>query len=172
MVSSFALLQDNRTDDPEELKEVLEELEFQVFRMQDNLKEIAKRSKVLGIDQTKEDKWVIVYTSEDENSCKIMLNDCESSYKGQWDFSIHATFTDQNSIHIGDIKGPANKGFGSICIDYLKEVAKGQNIPVITGDIAERDWNHVDRLVHFYEKHDFEVEIDYDEKAGEIVWRA
>lgn len=172
MSSSFVLVENNCTDDPEELKEELEDLEFQVFRMQDNLKEIAKRSKVLGIDQTKENKWVIVYTPDDGNSCKIMLNDCETSYKGHWDFSIQATFSDQNSIHIGDIKGPTNKGYGSICIDYLKELALVQNIPVIKGDIAERDWNHLDRLVHFYKKHDFEVMIDYEEKIGGIVWRA
>ncbi|PGT82340.1 hypothetical protein [Bacillus sp. AFS040349] len=161
---------DQRSDNPEELKEELEDLEFQVFRMQDNLKEIAKRSKVLGVDQTKEDKLVIVYTPEDEQSCKIMLCDCETSYKGKWDFSIHATYIDDETIHIGDIKGPANKGYGSICMDYLKELAIEQNIPKITGDIAKRDWDHVDRLVHFYEKHDFHVEINYDHKSGEIMW--
>ncbi|WP_226668343.1 hypothetical protein [Metabacillus litoralis] len=161
---------DSRTNDPEELKEELEDLEFQVFRLQDNLKEIAKKSKVLGVDQTKDDKLVIVYTPEDDQSCKIMLCDCESSYRGNWDFSIHATFADDKTIHIGDIKGPANKGYGSICMDYLKELATQQNIPKITGDIAKRDWDHVERLVHFYEKHDFNVEVDYEDQSGEIKW--
>ncbi|APH05592.1 hypothetical protein [Bacillus weihaiensis] len=166
----FKLLEDNqRTNDPEELKEELEDLEFQVFRMQDNLKEIAKKSKVLGVDQTKEDKMVIVYTP-DESSCKIMLCDCETAYKGQWDFSIQATLADEETIHIGDIKGPANKGYGSICMDYLKDLAIEQNIPKITGDIAKRDWDHVERLVHFYQKHNFYVEIDYDRQYGEIKW--
>lgn len=160
----------HRSDNPEQLKEELEDLEFQVFRMQDNLKEIAKKSKVLGVDQTKDDKLVIVYTPEDDQHCKIMLCDCETSYKGKWDFSIHATFSDENTIHIGDIKGPANKGYGSICMDYLKEIAIEQNIPKITGDIAERDWEHVDRLVHFYKKHNFLVEVDYEDKSGEIKW--
>ncbi|MGM7720034.1 hypothetical protein [uncultured Metabacillus sp.] len=162
------LEKDSRT--PAELKEELEELEIQVFRLQDNLKEIAKKSKVLGVDHAKDDKLVIVYTPEDSQSCKIMLSDCESSYNGQWDFSIHATYTEDNKIHIGDIKGPANRGYGSICMDYLKELAVEQNIPEITGDIAERDWDHVDRLVHFYEKHNFEVDIDYQDKSGEIKW--
>lgn len=147
-----------------------EELQFQLFRMQDNLKEIAKRWKVVGIDQTKEDKWVVVYAQNDGDSCKVMLNDCETAYRGKWDFSIHATYSDDHAIHIGDIKGPANKGYGSICMNYLKEIAKDQNIPTITGDIAKRDWDHVDRLVHFYEKHDFKVNIDYEEQAGEIEW--
>lgn len=147
-----------------------EELEFQLFRMQDNLKDIAKRWQVVGIDQTKEDNWVVVYAQNDGDSCKVMLNDCESAYRGTWDFSIHATYKDDKAIHIGDIKGPANKGYGSICMNYLKEFAKDQNIPYITGDIAKRDWDHVDRLVHFYEKHDFKVRINYDMQAGKIEW--
>ncbi|MBX4373243.1 hypothetical protein K4G95_23640, partial [Mycobacterium tuberculosis] len=70
-----------------------EELQFQLYRMQDNLKEIAKRWKVVGIDQTKEDKWVVVYAQNDGDSCKVMLNDCETAYRGKWDFSIHATYS-------------------------------------------------------------------------------
>ena len=155
---------------PVELKEDLENLEFQLFRMQDNLREIAKDGQVVGIEQTKEDKWVIVSAVDDGNLCKVMLNDCEKAYKGTWDFSIQATYSDDNRIHIADIKGPANKGFGSICMKYLKEIAKEQNIPYITGDIAERDWNHVNRLIHFYEKHHFQVTVDEETKSGEIKW--
>lgn len=161
---------DHRSNNPDELKEELEDLEFQVFRMQDNLKEIAKKSKVLGVDQSKDENLVIVYTPEDDQSCKIMLCDCETSYKGKWDFSIQATYSDENTIHIGDIKGPADKGYGSICMDYLKELAIEQNIPKITGDIAERDWDHVDRLVHFYKKNDFHVKVNNKNKSGEIIW--
>ena len=166
-ISVFAAEEETR--DKEELKRDLEKTEFQLFRMQDNMKEIAKQWQVIGIDQTKDDNWVIVYTDQDEHSCKIMLNDCESAYRGAWDFSIHAKYEDENTIFIGDIKGPENKGYGSICMDFLKEVAKDQNIQYITGDIAERDWDHVDRLVHFYEKHNFEVKLNEEKKCGEIV---
>ncbi|MGO4886839.1 hypothetical protein ACJ2A9_03695 [Anaerobacillus sp. MEB173] len=156
--------------DKHELKQELEELEFQVFRMQENLKEIAKKWQVMGIDQTNEEKWVIVYSYDDGNLCKIMLCDCETPFQGTWDFSIQATYSDENQIHIGDIKGEENKGYGSICMDYLKEVAFEQNIQYITGDLAKRDWDHLDRLVHFYEKHNFQVDIDHKDKSGEIVW--
>jgi len=165
-------LVENETEEksPNELQKDLVDLEFQLFRMQENIKEISKKSQVIGIDQTKEDKWVIVSAEDDGTQCKIMINDCETAYKGEWDFSIHAIYSDEDKIHIGDIKGPANKGYGSICMNYLKDIAKEQNIPYITGDIAKRDWDHVDRLIYFYEKHDFDVEIDYKEKSGEIVW--
>lgn len=168
------LLSSSRTENEamskHELKESLDELEFQVFRMRENLKKIAKKCQIIGIEQTKEEKWVVLYTEDDGNTCKIMLNDCETAYKGKWDFSIQGEYLDDRTIHIGDIKGPANKGFGSICMKYLKDFARDQNIPLITGDIVERDWNHVDRLEHFYIKHNFRVNIDHDNKSGKIEW--
>ncbi|RLQ95380.1 GNAT family protein [Falsibacillus albus] len=171
-MSIFAeALVDQQEKSKSELKEEIDQLEIQMFRMQQSMKEIAKKWDVLGIDQTKEDNWVIVYAQNDGNQCKVMVNDCETRFDGVWDFSIHATFSEEETIHIGDIKGPANKGYGSICMKHLKEIARDQNIPVITGDIAKRDWDHVDRLIHFYEKHDFEVEIDNSSQSGEIVWK-
>ncbi|WP_096200641.1 GNAT family N-acetyltransferase [Bacillus sp. FJAT-45350] len=155
--------------DKEEILKDKEELEFQLYRMQDNMKEIAKKHQVLGIDQTNDDKWVIVSVFDDGYSCKVMLNDCETAYRGSWDFSIQAVYSDDNTIHIGDIKGEENKGYGSICMNFLKDVAREQNIQYIKGDIAKRDWDHLDRLVHFYEKHNFDVSIDYSKQAGEIV---
>ncbi len=72
-----------------------------------------------------------------------MLTDCESSFSGKWNFSIQAQFENDETIHITDIKG----------------------------DIAKRDWDHVERLIHFYEKHDFEIEIDYSIQSGELKWQ-
>jgi len=164
------LVDENDSKDPKELKQDLAELEFQLFRMQENIKEISKAKQVIGIDQTKDEKWVIVSAEDDGNQCKIMVNDCETPYNGQWDFALQAVYKDEDNIHIGDIKGPANKGYGSICINYLKDLARDQNIPYITGDIAERDWDHVDRLIYFYEKHDFRVELDNCDRSGEIIW--
>lgn len=154
-----------------ELEEELEDLEFQMFRMQDNLKKIAKKWQVIGVEQAKDSNWVIIYTSDDGDTCKIMLNECASSFKGMWDFSIQAQYSCENKIHIGDIKGPENKGYGSICINYLKQLAKDYNIEYITGDIAKRDWGHKDRLIHFYKKHNFKVKVDNQSKSGEIEWR-
>ncbi|WP_100408113.1 hypothetical protein [Bacillus solitudinis] len=159
-----------KEQEPELLKQNLEELEFQVFRMQENLKEIAKQAQVLGIEQTKEEKWVIVYLIDDGRTCKIMLNECESAYRGVWDFTIQAKYVGTHTIFIGDIKGEENKGYGSICINYLKEHAKSQNIQYISGDIAKRDWNHLDRLIHFYQKHRFHIEIDRKTQSGTILW--
>ncbi|WP_429875935.1 hypothetical protein [Fictibacillus sp. NRS-1165] len=145
-------------------------LEFQVLRMQNDLKQIAKKWDILGVEQTKDEHLTIVYKLENKHQCKIMLNDCSTSFQGIWDFSIDAIYEDSDSIFIGDIRGPANRGYGSICIQYLQELAKDQNIPYIRGDIAPRDWDHVNRLVHFYEKHHFSVHLDEESKSGKIVW--
>ncbi|MCD8509046.1 MAG: hypothetical protein LRY73_03615 [Bacillus sp. (in: Bacteria)] len=156
--------------DKEEVIEELEDLEMQVYRMRENMKEIAKESQILGIDQTKEDKWVIVYAKDDGNVCRVMLHDCETPYRGHWDFSIHAQYADDYVIHIEDIRGDENRGFGSICMKFLKEHAMEQNVQYITGKLVERDWGHIDRLKHFYKKHNFQVEVEDDEKYGEIFW--
>ncbi|ARK30719.1 GNAT family N-acetyltransferase [Halalkalibacter krulwichiae] len=163
---------DSIKKDPEELEQNLEELEFQVFRMQENMKEIAKRWQILGIEQTIKEKWVIVSIVDDGHVCKIMLNDCESAFRGSWDYSIQAKYENQSTIFIGDIKGEENKGYGSICMDYLKEHAQEQNVQYIKGDLAKRDFDHLDRLIHFYEKHDFDVEVDYEDQSGEIIWNS
>ncbi len=155
--------------DPEILEQNLEELEFQLFRMQENLKEIAKKWQVIGIERTRNEKWVIVSMFDDGHQCKIMLNQCEAAYRDVWDFSIQAQYTDPFTIHIGDIKGEENKGYGSICMKYLKEHAKNQNVHFIKGDLAKRDWDHLDRLIHFYEKHDFKIEIDHENHCGSIT---
>nr|WP_285874144.1 hypothetical protein [Halalkalibacter oceani] len=147
-------------------------MEFQLFRMQENMKEIAKRWKVIGIEPTNEEEWVIVSMVDDGHLCKIMLNQCNTADRGKWDFSIQAQYETPHTIHIGDIKGQENRGFGSICMKYLKDHAKAQNVQYIKGDLAKRDWDHIDRLIHFYEKHHFEVEVDYENLNGSIVWRA
>ncbi|UTR09744.1 hypothetical protein MM300_17910 [Evansella sp. LMS18] len=154
----------------EELIEEIENLEYQVFRMQENMKEISKRGKVLGIEMTKEEKWVIVYAVEDKHVCKINIHDCETPYQGHWDFSIQASYTGDSEIHIDDIRGEENKGLGSVGMKFLQEHAREHNIQFITGVIAERDWGHLNRLVHFYNKHDFYVEVDETQKKGKIYW--
>ncbi|MBD5018759.1 hypothetical protein GUF50_04770, partial [Xanthomonas citri pv. citri] len=85
-----------------------------------NMKDLSKDAKVLGIDQSKHDEWMIVSSIDDGQTCKIMLTDCKTAYRGKGCFSLVASYKD-DAIHIGDIKGPPNHGFGSICMKYLKD---------------------------------------------------
>lgn len=153
-----------------ELFDETREMEIQMLRLQDNIKEVAKKARILGIEQTKNGEWVIVYFSKQKRSWKIKIKDCESAYLGHWDFCMETIFTKNHTFHIADIKGPENRGYGSICMQYLKDMAIEENASLVTGDIAERDWDHLDRLVHFYQKNNFKVSVDEDHKCGELEW--
>ncbi len=168
-VMDLSILQETAKD-VKTLEQELQQLQFQMYRMQENMKDISKKAKIIGIDQAKEDEWMIVSAIESADTCKIMLSDCEKAFRGQSDFSLIAEYPEEGKIHIADIKGPPDNGYGSICMKHLKEIAREQNIPVITGDLVKRDWNHVDRLIHFYEKHQFDVQINWKEQSGEIYW--
>lgn len=163
-----AFLEENKSKD--KIKDELDKLEIQLFRMRQNIKEIAKKWEIVSIDQTNDFNWVVIYADKGKEACQIMLHDCDAAFRGKWNAAIQANYKDGNTIHIADIKGEQNKGYGSILMNHLKEVAQEENCQYITGDIVERDFDHVNRLRHFYSKHNFDVEIDHEEQSGEIVW--
>ncbi|WP_042220490.1 N-acetyltransferase [Oceanobacillus manasiensis] len=154
----------------DELKEELDSLEIQLHRMQNNMKEIAKKSEIISIDQANEEQWVIIYADKGKKNCQVMLHECTKPYRGDWDSAIQAEFRSDSTLHIADIKGVQNKGFGSVLMKHLKEIAREENMQFITGDIVERDFDHVNRLKHFYRKHHFNIKIDHEHLSGEIVW--
>ena len=67
-----------------------------------------------------------------------------------------------------------NQGLGSMLLNALLDIAKKRNIRCITGEISRVDIGHIERLVHFYEKHNFEVILCTDSadvyKIGDLVW--
>ncbi|WP_102347561.1 hypothetical protein [Bacillus sp. Marseille-P3661] len=146
------------------------EMENQLLRMQDNIKEIAKKAEILGIEQTKEEKWVIVYSLMQKRSLKILIKDCETAYLGKWDFCMETIIKKDHTIFIADIKGPENYGYGTICMKYLKDIAIQQNMALIYGELAERDWGHLGRLIRFYKKNRFKIQLYENEKYGKIEW--
>ncbi len=163
-----AFLEDTRSKD--DIKQELDTLEIQLFRMRENIRKIAQNAEVIGIDQTNQDEWVVVYVYRDANMCQLMLHNCSKPYKGDWQTAIQAEYKAGQRLHIADIKGMQNKGYGSVLMKHLKEEARKDNIPFITGDIVKRDFDHVERLKHFYHKHSFEVNIDHQAQCGDIVW--
>ncbi|WP_099156571.1 hypothetical protein [Virgibacillus ndiopensis] len=165
-----AFLENENEKDKHELKNELDTLEMQLYRMQNNIKKIAKKWDIVSIDQARNEQWVIIYVDKKEETCQLMLHDCDSPYRGKWDSAIQAEYKNDRTIHIADIKGEENKGYGSILMKHLKELAREENVQYITGDIVKRDFDHVGRLKHFYNKHYFDVNIDHEEQCGEIVW--
>ncbi|WP_205128517.1 hypothetical protein, partial [Salmonella enterica] len=68
----FTIKEKNR----QELEEELNDLEFQIYRMQENMKDLSKDAKVLGIDQSKHDEWMIVSSIDDGQTCKDRKASC------------------------------------------------------------------------------------------------
>lgn len=92
---------------------------------------------------------------------------------------LKAFFNDDfTSISLADIEIEeylSNHGYGSILLSSLIEIAKQRNINSITGWISSVDSGHIDRLVHFYKKHNFDVILDKNSngslKIGDLKWK-
>ncbi|WP_163971503.1 GNAT family N-acetyltransferase [Oceanobacillus halotolerans] len=166
--TEFPLEEDTRSK--KDLKEELDTLEIQLFRMQENMKQIAKQSEIVSIDQSNQNNWVIIYINKDRETVQLMLHDCQTPFRGKWHSAIQAEYKSTNRLHIADIKGEENQGYGSILMNHLKEMVRSENVQYITGDIVKRDFDHVDRLQYFYRKHNFEVDIDHEAQYGRIIW--
>lgn len=69
----------------------------------------------------------------------------------------------------------ANNGYGSILLSTLIQIAKAKEVNSITGWISKVDSDHLDRLVHFYKKHDFKVSLEEKNKdsykIGVLKWQ-
>ena len=163
-----AYVKENKSKD--QIKQELNTLEIQLFRMRENIKEIAKKWEMISIDQTSDFNWVVIYADKRSEACQLMLHDCDEPFRGEWHAAIQADYKGENTIHIADIKGKTNSGYGTILMRHLKELARDKNVQYITGDIVERDFDHVNRLKYFYRKHNFDVKIDHEEQCGGIVW--
>lgn len=141
-------------------------------------------SEVLQVLERKDSK-VIVYRIFDEDiqpedASDILLKARIIKKKGvlvpePW---LHASFNEKLSkLSISDINinnALVNDGYGSMLLGNLIQIAKKNDTKEISGWISRADYNHIDRLVHFYKKHDFEVGL-YNESnsvaIGDIVWR-
>ena len=78
-------------------------------------------------------------------------------------------WSDENRIHIIDIeakKEDRNCGYGSTAMEILFEIGLHADVEKYTGYLSEHDLNdpddpeHKDRLVHFYRKYGFIVDLE------------
>lgn len=91
---------------------------------------------------------------------------------------LHASFNKNfTEFEISDItinRGLVNEGYGSLLLNNLIELAKKHNVKKISGWISSVDRDHLDRLVHFYKKNNFKVNLYKDSNArkiGDLVWQ-
>jgi GNAT superfamily N-acetyltransferase len=91
---------------------------------------------------------------------------------------IKAFFNDNfTKINLADIdikEHMFNKGYGSILLSNLVNIAKKRDVSIISGWISRVDINHIERLLHFYQKHGFEIILketaDKTYNIGDLVW--
>jgi len=64
-----------------------------------------------------------------------------------------------------------NKGIGTKLITKFEELCIEKGVSVITGNLANVDLNHKDRLIHFYLKNKYEIIYENEEKLywGKII---
>ncbi len=77
---------------------------------------------------------------------------------------LRAMCDESNTLKIGDIlvdEEDICQGYGSILMEELISYTKIIGIKKIYGEIAAVDWDHIDRLKHFYTKFCFDIEL-YD----------
>lgn len=89
-------------------------------------------------------------------------------------YKMNCMLEDENRIMIGDIV-PANpqsifrqenRGYGSLLMEELLLYAKENNIKELYGNLATVDIDHKDRLIHYYKKFGFEVNLFKESKNG------
>ncbi len=75
----------------------------------------------------------------------------------------------EQTLLIGDIESEIeNKGYGSILMNNIINIAVMLEADSITGKLAETDSDHFDKLKYFYEKYGFIVKISDPSKTGTI----
>lgn len=90
------------------------------------------------------------------------------------DSNVHLLVEPESKhMRIADIKiegNRVNRGYGSIMMEGLMKLVHEMQIRFITGWISAVDWDHIDRLEHFYRKHGFDCQLDHENKYGTITW--
>lgn len=91
---------------------------------------------------------------------------CENIYKAK----MQCVIEDNNIILIGDIlhnreNKDYNKGYGSLMMNKLISYAMESGYSLIHGNLSTVDFDHKERLHHFYRKFGFTI-IEYPETKG------
>lgn len=80
---------------------------------------------------------------------------------------------DGSNLLITDIiHDTINEGIGTELLNYVDEIARAQGLSSIKGYLSNRDFDHRDRLLHFYQKNGFSMalgEIPGANMEGQMV---
>lgn len=117
---------------------------------------------MLGVNELqieKTDKGVLTLVKIKHNPIEILIYnvDVDNVYEKHTLLVYTSSFGE--SLRIKDIQGGNSFGHGSLAMKHLFKLAKEKGFKSITGDLSYTDFEHKDRLFHFYEKHGFEIKL-------------
>lgn len=95
-------------------------------------------------------------------------------YKGVYLYYRITRFFNQKYVEIIDIPRELsekykNKGIGSRVLLLLDKIVKSLNIKNIIGGISRLDFDHLDRLQHFYTKNNYKILFDNKNEPCSII---
>ena len=121
--------------------------------------------KVLGVEKAEKGGWIIIFSYLDY----IYIGQWHGNFNNQVLSLAYSLNPEKKRIVIDDIQTTEfNKGYGSIAMKYLFDLAKKQNVEIISGWISSEDWDHINRLKRFYEKNGFILTLNYETMRGSI----
>jgi GNAT superfamily N-acetyltransferase len=93
------------------------------------------------------------------NICVWAYTSPETAYRVMM---MVAQWRTKDEVQLCDIRSDDehnDKGYGSQAMPCFLKHAKDRGASRVTGRITRRDWDHIHRLVHFYRKHGFTVDL-------------
>jgi GNAT superfamily N-acetyltransferase len=150
------------------------------------MKLISEENRILKIINLKEEKIILYRTlfelpEDDEETIWLRLKIITRKGLLHPEPRLYAnvTYNPIKVIELADIdiiENMSARGYGSILLKALLEIAHDKGVERINGWISSVDIEHLERLKHFYIKHGFHIKIDDDyknnksNKIGELYW--
>ncbi|WP_456276192.1 hypothetical protein [Bacillus sp. AK128] len=153
-----------RADDIESQND---QLEKKIDTLQYNVNKLIELNyRIFSLEKDKLGEPIIIYTDADQTSRNVYIKDCQTKWYEEYDFAAFATYNEaDNNLRIDGIKGDAiNQGYGSICINYLQEIAHNLRVKKVVVSINEPESE--ERVEHFLTKHGFTL----DSVKGYAEW--
>jgi hypothetical protein len=110
-------------------------------------------------------RFCLVHSQEDTLGIIYVVSN--KGFSGRLIYIINSA---DQSIKIGNILfKPINTGIGTELLKYLDEIAIDGNYKYMTGWISPVDFDHLDKLFHFYKKNGFKIEKNNGRMGGYII---
>lgn len=113
----------------------------------------------IKVDQTSKGVNVLVVVNPEEFEAQVFDLDSRE-YNQPRVLVLWATRTIDHSVFIDDIQGGSSRGHGTLAMERLLSSATQWGSTRVFGRLSPVDFNHIDRLVAFYKKFEFDIDLE------------